>query len=173
MFQYIKSSILMLAVGTYAVPTHRSIISITPGPGLPSLESLGLTIEQINDPNFISKRAIEGAAALPVVPRFDPICNNGLAADSIAGGQACVNYLYALGTTSCAITNYNGVFCVASDGSKVGGSAIPGSAASFCSDVAIGGQWVIDNCNEGNGYVEGSQAANGNGDLIVTLAADL
>ncbi|KIM23344.1 hypothetical protein M408DRAFT_27913 [Serendipita vermifera MAFF 305830] len=43
-----------------------------------------------------------------------------------------------------------------------------GEVSSYCSDVAIGGQNIINACNW-SGQVAGADAANGNGDLIVSI----
>ncbi|CAN8101007.1 unnamed protein product [Discula destructiva] len=174
----ITSALLLYSLRVLAKPVEASwsrseTITITPAPGLPSVESLGLTMEDLNDPDFMAKNGLNRRVAVRETD-FTPICDNGNPQDTVAGAQACMNYLAALGTTACVVSGYNVVFCRASDGSDVGGSNISGgsSASSYCSDVAIGGQWVINNCQV-NGYVEGSQAANGNGNLIVTCESYL
>lgn len=39
----------------------------------------------------------------------------------------------------------------------------------YSSDVAIGAQNIVNSCTKSNGRVAGSDAANGNGDLIVSI----
>jgi len=171
---YIFLIFLVYSFGTNA-NTTRKLIEVFPGPGLPSLESLGLTSEQLNDPNFIYKSNAEmfnlQVTKFNVSSNFVPECNNNNAPDSYDGAQACANYLWNLGKTMCVVPYPTIVMCSASDYSKIGGTCLiaGGSTQSYCSDVALGAQWVINNCWTGSGFIQGSQAANGNGNLIVTL----
>ncbi|KIM21872.1 hypothetical protein M408DRAFT_333198 [Serendipita vermifera MAFF 305830] len=162
------SAIVLCALATLssvsAVPTpDDDYPEVVPGPGMPSLASLGLT----------SKDLYEGAGVTgkrDLLTRFDRICyDNGCGRVPRGDAQACINYLRNLGTQRCGLSGENVVMCSAGV-AIVGGSNITGRpVSSYCSDVAIGGQNIINACTDGNGLVAGADAANGNGDLIVWI----
>jgi len=156
--------------------------TITPGPGLPSLESLNLTMADLLDPDFNAKHGI-----IPSVPRADDITARAAAANAvcqgdwgvIAGAQACINYLNSIPTQNC-VADPIGRYCNANDayGTVVYGLANNRpSASSFCRDVACAVQDVINHCSQinpsGCNPVGGHQFACGNGDLGVFVAGNL
>ncbi|KAJ3507215.1 hypothetical protein NLJ89_g6434 [Agrocybe chaxingu] len=145
-----------------ALPTAENAVEVIPGPGLPSLASLGLTSADLFKKVIIAAR--DGAPQLS--KRFTDFCQT---TDLVNRDNAiaCYNYLNALGTTACGVdTNID--FCVAGD-AHIGGSSIVGRhVSSYCRDVATGALWIINNCNINN-RVEGAATAYGNGDLIVSI----
>ncbi|KAJ6582591.1 hypothetical protein DFH09DRAFT_1145605 [Mycena vulgaris] len=149
-----------------AVPTAvEDSPEVIPGPGLPSLASLGLTSADLY------KRVPTSEEMKRLEARFNIMCGEIPPACSVADAVGCFNFLNALGTQACTVNGENVIFCTAGP-CKWGGSNISGgpSASSFCSDVAIGGNAVINTC-QGNGFVDGANAANGNGNLIVSISA--
>ncbi|KAH6713543.1 hypothetical protein BKA61DRAFT_674160 [Leptodontidium sp. MPI-SDFR-AT-0119] len=171
MYPQISKSILMafttLIISTTALPTETTTFypEVIPGPGMPSLAELGLTSEQLytTTPN------------LPFGNSFTTLyngecrhCPDALAnVDSVI---ACFNYLMSLGTSGCGVDRYNGKrFCTSGNAKVDGLNYTPGQAnptKSYCSDVALAVQWIFNHCNSG-GQVRGSQAANGNGELVI------
>jgi len=154
------------AMLTNAVPTGPDVPEVIPGPGLPSLASLGLTSAELYN------RAPTPEQLATLERRFPLMCAEVPPACSVADAVACLNFLSALGTTACTVNGDNVTFCTAGScnwfGSNISGGS---SASSFCSDVATGGNVVINTC-QGNGFVDGANAANGNGNLIVTISAE-
>ncbi|CCM03422.1 uncharacterized protein FIBRA_05553 [Fibroporia radiculosa] len=145
--------------------TVAAAVEVIPGSGMPSLESLGLTSEELfakGPPPALTSRITE------LQKRYDPVCQT-YSTGSVDNVIACFNYLKALGTKPCTVNGDNNIMCTAGD-AQVGGSNVSGgpSASSYCSDAALGVQWIFTNCNQG-GQVGGSQAANGNGDLIMSV----
>ncbi|CCM06405.1 uncharacterized protein FIBRA_08666 [Fibroporia radiculosa] len=141
-----------------------AVVEVIPGPGFPSLESLGLTSEELfakGPPPTLTSR-ITG-----LQKRYDNVCQTWSTA-SVDNVIACFNYLEALGTQACGVTQ-NVIMCTAGD-AEISGSNISGgpSASSYCSDAALGVQWIFTYCNNG-GQVGGSAAANGNGNLIMSV----
>ncbi|KAJ6568734.1 hypothetical protein B0H19DRAFT_1065542 [Mycena capillaripes] len=153
-----------------AVPTDPDVPEVIPGPGLPSLASLGLTSAELYSRAPTPAADSEQLAALE--RRFPLMCGEVPPACSVSDAVACLNFLSALGTTACTVNGDNVTFCTAGSchwfGSNISGGP---SASSFCSDVATGGNVVINTC-QGNGFVDGANAANGNGNLIVTISAE-
>ncbi|KAJ7738041.1 hypothetical protein DFH07DRAFT_892731 [Mycena maculata] len=150
----------------HAVPATPKFPEVIPGAGLPSLESLGLTSAELymRVPTPLQIKTLEA--------RFNILCGEVPPACSVADAVACSNFLAALGTTACTVNGENVMFCTAGPcnwfGSNISGGP---SASSFCSDVATGGNVVINTC-QGNGFVDGANAANGNGNLIVTISGE-
>ncbi|KAJ7642013.1 hypothetical protein FB45DRAFT_863079 [Roridomyces roridus] len=104
--------------------------------------------------------------------RFPLMCGQVPPACAVADAIACLNFLSALGTTACTVNGDNEVFCTAGACKWIGSNLSGGpSASSFCADVATGGDVVINTC-QGNGFVDGSNAANGNGLLAVTISEE-
>ncbi|KAH8811185.1 hypothetical protein F5884DRAFT_876339 [Xylogone sp. PMI_703] len=146
-----------------ALPTADKVYpEVIPGPGLPSLASLGLTSEELYTmkPNeTVVKRA----------PAFDPGCGPSDAAyTDVNDIIACFNYLNSLGHQNCAVPSGAGVvqMCRAGNG-QILGQGLNGATSSWCSDVANAVLWVINDCTRPDQSVAGFQAANGNGNLIV------
>jgi len=136
------------------------------GPGLPTPESLGLTSEElytrVPSPDVMSQ----------IAPLFNLECGEVPPACAVSDAVACANFLIALGQQACVVNGENVEFCTAGSchwfGSNISGGP---SASSFCVDVATGGNVVIDVC-QGFGSVDGANAANGNGNLIVTISGE-
>ncbi|CAA7266216.1 unnamed protein product [Cyclocybe aegerita] len=133
-----------------ALPTADNAVEVIPGPGLPSLASLGLTSADLfkKVPKIIAARD----DAVQLSKRFTDFCQTSDLVNR-DNAIACYNYLNALGTTACGVdTNID--FCVAGD-AHIGGSSIVGRhVSSYCRDVATGALWIINNCNINN-RVEG------------------
>ncbi|KAJ0413356.1 hypothetical protein BJY00DRAFT_296972 [Aspergillus carlsbadensis] len=108
--------------------------------------------------------------ATPLEKRYALTCgDNGSGYVPVSEAQDCVNYLRNKGTTACTVSGENVIFCT-SGSTKIYGSNInlKNSPSSFCSDVAAGAQAIIDGCTQG-GTVAGSNAAAGNGDIVVSI----
>jgi len=138
---------------------------VIPGPGLPSLASLNLTSAELYE------RVPTKAQLSTLATQFNLLCNVPGPDCPVANAVACSNFLFALGQQACSVSG-NVVFCTAG-GCNWFGSSLDGSvASSFCSDVSIGGNVIIDDC-QSNGLVVGANAANGNGNLIVTISEEV
>lgn len=90
-------------------------IRITPGPGLPSLESLGLTVEILAEEAFSDKHpgGVSGNSTAALGKRFTDHCSaNEFGWDDIPAGLAglCIAYFARLGSSLCAITGET-TFC--------------------------------------------------------------
>ncbi|KAJ7923651.1 hypothetical protein B0H13DRAFT_1979748 [Mycena leptocephala] len=152
-FKYLATALAALAL----------VGAVVPGPGLPSLESLGLTSADLY-------KTVPTTAERSIEARFPLMCGQVPPACKVADAVACYNFLKALGTKACTVTGDNTAFCHAGGCNWVGSSLSgTGSDSSFCRDVAAGGKKVIDSC-QGNGFVDGSNAAGGNGFLAVTIS---
>ncbi|KAI0059297.1 hypothetical protein BV25DRAFT_1918544 [Artomyces pyxidatus] len=145
------------ALSTFAVAAPTVHPTVVPGPGLPTLAELGITSEEL----YARPPSLQARAAL-----YSPVCQTYSTGD-VDDVIACFNYLEAIGGNACTVDGDNVQFCYAGDAQVTGSneSGYP-SASSLCSDVALGLQWIFTYCNQG-GRVGGSQAANGNGGLIV------
>jgi len=136
---------------------------IVTGEGLPTVAELGLTHEDLIKP---IDPAVFGQTDKPgLSKRYNPQCYNSYKC-SYSDALACYNYLYQLGRQQCYTAPYSR-FCYANNCNWIG-TVISGqsSASSYCSDVALGGAWVLQNC--GN-PLAGANAANGNGGLLVSV----
>ncbi|KAM3566747.1 hypothetical protein ARSEF4850_000281 [Beauveria asiatica] len=138
---------------------------VVPGPGLPSLESLGLTSEQL----YTMEPASSDMAAF--APMFTAVCavdSNAYASKS--GLIACYNYLARLGSQDCTVpSDFRKVrYCFSGD-ADVNGLSITGrSLTSTCASVAHAVRWVTDRCTRDGNKAAGFEAAFGNGDIIVS-----
>jgi len=148
------------------VEARASYPEVIPGPGLPSLASLNLTSAELYE------RVPTDEQLSILTAQFDLQCGFPGPTCPLANAVACFNFLDALGQQACTVNGENVMFCTAG-GCNWFGSNISGgpSASSFCSDVAIGGDVVINSCQSG-GTVCGANAANGNGNLIVTISEE-
>jgi len=183
--------ILSLALplsGVLAAPSSAAVGGyIIPGDGLPSLESLGLTKEDLFDPDFLVKRGI-----VPVSPfnstlqdrdglgkRAVRYCTTGPPAE-VASVSACVNYLNSIGNNACTAPRSRIRMCIAQAPGNIYPAAIYGTAecnnqdSSACRDVASIGQQVIDQCNffwmnTPRWVAMGGDAARGNGCLQIDV----
>ncbi|KAM3482145.1 hypothetical protein MY5147_000264 [Beauveria neobassiana] len=142
---------------------------VVPGPGLPSLESLGLTSEQLYTMEPASPDTEVNARA-SLAPMFTPICatDSGAYTD-VNNLMACERYLARIGANECTVpSGFRKVrYCFAGD-ADVNGLSITGkSLTSTCASVAHALRWIINNCRRAT-KAAGSEAAFGNGDIIVT-----
>ncbi|KAG2008106.1 hypothetical protein CC2G_013569 [Coprinopsis cinerea AmutBmut pab1-1] len=168
-------SLLSLAclVGAFALPQaaeapEKASIRFEPGPGLPTLEELGLTIDDLLKPipeetlaNITAEyAAMDSSEGSSLVKRYDPVCHSGYV--NINDARGCYNYLNALGTTACTVHDSGSVWgsttrmCVFGQ-AQVKGQCFPPNcpATSWCQHVAHGVAWTIANCNV-NGQVAGA-----------------
>ncbi|KAF9564235.1 hypothetical protein CPC08DRAFT_789407 [Agrocybe pediades] len=174
-FIQLKRSTLLLcatlAVQVSAAPAADATVEIIPGPGLPSLQSLGLTSADIFRMSAERSVTARNEVETSLTKRIDTTCQN-IAGHTVsaANAAACVTFLRNLGTQACGVNGDNVIFCQAGD-AAIGGSNVSGgpSASSFCSDVAIGAQNILNACTMSNGQVEGFAAANGNSFLVVSI----
>ncbi|KAJ2978542.1 hypothetical protein NQ176_g3757 [Zarea fungicola] len=93
---------------------------VIPGPGLPSLASLGLTNELLFDPEFQARMRAKFpdtqlAARSKLSKRFDPKCMR-YPAGNTRGADACAAYLRSLDTTPCVATQDPVIMCAANVG---------------------------------------------------------
>ncbi|KAJ3495807.1 hypothetical protein NLG97_g3127 [Lecanicillium saksenae] len=160
-FLQLLSLLPMALAGTVQYP------EVIPGPGLPSLESLGLTSEELWTKPF--PEIEEGK----LVARFEPFCSfPDRAYTSVNDLRACYNYLNALGSTACEIDPDHIVGMCSSGGATVYGASLVGHrTSSKCEDVAKGLLWVVQGCTRSDQSCAGSAPAYGNGDLEVFGAA--
>ncbi|KAL2145163.1 hypothetical protein VTI28DRAFT_7799 [Corynascus sepedonium] len=175
----------------YLTETNPENIVFNPVPGLPTLEELNITVADFFKPEFRAKHGLPDPRNTSPLPaqrardllekRFDPVCYSGdlSTVTHVNGAYACRDYLNSLGTTQCAAYSHlpGTKMCdmvveytrVVTYGTPAGSLY---SAASHCSDVARGMNWIIDNCRTNNPChcgVSGANAAWGNGDLIITI----
>ncbi|KAK6355256.1 hypothetical protein TWF696_004371 [Orbilia brochopaga] len=145
---------------------------LVPGPGLPSVQELGLTNADLLKP----LPGVETPSTRSLSKRFDLRCStdtfqwcNG------EDAKACYNYLKNLGKTICSVSGGDGAsisMCHVGPGIGCDWRGVTwgvSSAASYCEDVAAGGLTIIQKCSLEHGVVAGENAANGNGNLIVTI----
>jgi hypothetical protein len=162
---------------------------VIPGPGMPSLDSLGLTSANLFDENFMtsyfanqttkrsdgSERDIYGGAR--VEKRFPDQCINYKARASVQGAVACANYLQALGETSCTAPPEGITMCYSTAGSSGITSYVSGHSVestpqtSWCKHVAEAVWWGRNHCvfcpELSDCIFSSLAAAYGNGDLII------
>ncbi|KAL2193686.1 hypothetical protein P885DRAFT_63679 [Corynascus similis CBS 632.67] len=163
MVNFFVSTLLSLASFQGVMAAPKVYPEVIPGPGLPSLAQLNLTSSQLYEMDLPKELSARGEF---LDKRFEGICGpDEPAYTNVNDIIACYHYLRNLGTQSC-VARENTLMCTAGQ-AKVYGYALTGTAASYCSDVAIGLLWVIDHCTRPDQSCAGAQAANGNGDLIV------
>ncbi|KAH9478526.1 hypothetical protein JR316_0008981 [Psilocybe cubensis] len=169
-FRYLSICLWVSAITcTNATPSPSNepdYPEVIPGPGLPSLESLGLTSADLHRNRTMSKAFSDSA-------EFLVVCIAGGSTVSVGNAQACVNYLANLGTTDCGVPANPGVisFCVSGDAS-ICGTNIWGNGQevhSWCSDVAISAQAIVNGCQVTSGQVEGYAPAAQNSNLQVDV----
>ena len=172
------SALPILFQGIAAMPhaargSSPSPVKIQPGPGLPSLESLNLTVEDLlrrdfsgaDNPTSLDRRqARQGCGSL-----FDTPTNTGLSDDALA----CINYLLALDTQDCAASPAErSIFCTSGNTVIQGVSQTGKTTQSWCKHVAEGARWIYNNCHAWDGnrnHVSGNAPAFGNGNMMVAL----
>ncbi|EAU84142.1 hypothetical protein CC1G_08683 [Coprinopsis cinerea okayama7 len=174
-----KTLALAFVAATAVVALPADVEDFVPGSGLPSLEELGMTKEDLYKP--IPEEVLQSIEAEygGLTKRWSPTCRtSGLV--PYAGALACYNYLDSLGTTPCVVPfntqNPNWLakttFCQAL-GAFWTGTCLAGTCvdhgSSYCRDVARGGLWVLTHCKNSNNQLNGNNAAWGNGNLIVDI----
>ncbi|TAQ90320.1 hypothetical protein B7494_g1392 [Chlorociboria aeruginascens] len=144
---------ILLTLASFAIPgisrpqQQRFILSRPPDSSSQIPSSLYNTLKVTTKYHSVVERSV-------LDRRYEDSCGYATPA-AVSDLQACVNYLLALGTVN-------------------GSSATTDSTFSICSDVVAGAQWVLDNCKgaveyELKDHAQGYAAANGNGNLIVTV----
>jgi hypothetical protein len=144
-----------------AAPAASNAIQVVPGPGLPSLESLGITSADLFDKNF--KPIIQSDNKLPAAKLFKRQSPASCQTDYQAtrgNAIACRNYLIQTGTYTCSSGDSYATLCTAGDAEIVGWNYydIAGGVQTSCSDAAVAASWIIDNCStcsQDNCLVEG------------------
>ncbi|KAM3483479.1 hypothetical protein MY8738_003164 [Beauveria namnaoensis] len=127
---------------------------VVPGPGLPSLESLGLTSEDLYKMEPASPDTEVNARA-SLAPMFNPACaTDSRAYTAVNNLNACERYLARIGLQDCTVpSNFKTVrYCFSGD-ADVNGVSITGRS--------LTSTWR-------GTTAAGSEAAFGNGDIIVT-----
>ncbi|KFX94117.1 hypothetical protein V495_02312 [Pseudogymnoascus sp. VKM F-4514 (FW-929)] len=175
----ISAIVALLAVSASASAAPAPVNELVTGPGLPSLESLGLTRKDLENMGRVkipeSYNAHRARSALLSGKRAQaatiPTCEDNYTVPK-AGAQVCINYLSALGTKPCVITGkFVQVMCT-DEGASISGANIKNLATvqSSCGDVAIAAQWIYDNCGvDTTNMNAGAHFAHGNGDLLVSV----
>lgn len=180
---------LLLSALIHANPVNvETDVVIQPGPGLPSVESLGLTTaELIEQGRTLAQEAVSlmndnynnnTSSHSDLEKRLEPTCiYNGYA--SPENVYACAGYLHNLGTNLCLGGGDGVVLCDARghggrNGARVIGNTFTGKimVSSWCSHVALAVFWMLDNCVDCVGPICGISAhapAYGNGDFDVIV----
>ncbi|OAA71308.1 hypothetical protein ISF_01859 [Cordyceps fumosorosea ARSEF 2679] len=120
--------VLMLAFAATVSAGTTELPELVPGPGLPSLESLGLTSEQL----YNMPSPLPSDSKLTLSPAFDGVCGPAERAyTDVHSLIACFQYLDRLGTQPCVAPpgRKNILFC-RSGSSHVNGVAITGKSES-------------------------------------------
>ncbi|KAL6703961.1 hypothetical protein ACN47E_008899 [Coniothyrium glycines] len=163
----IPALILGLASMATAAPTletRTSLPEVIPGPGLPSLESLGLTSEALYAMGKPESSPLGDDMSTMVEPR----CGDSYG--EVNAAIACYNYLRNLGQTPCTVGQglRSQIMCRAGN-IRIEGFGI--GQSSWCEHVAHAVLWTIDHCTR-NGYdTAGYEAAYGNGNLLIGTQA--
>ncbi|KAM3513460.1 hypothetical protein MY11210_002848 [Beauveria gryllotalpidicola] len=141
---------------------------VVPGPGFPSLESLGLTSEKLYT---MEPASSEVNARASFAPMFTAVC----AADSRAYTDvndlmACENYLNSIGSQDCTVPgDFKKIWYCRAGNAEINGLSITArSRTSPCSSVAHAVRWVTNHCKRYDNKAAGFEAAFGDGDIIVS-----
>ncbi|KAL2203359.1 hypothetical protein CC79DRAFT_1337986 [Sarocladium strictum] len=169
-----------------------SDIKFQPIKGMPTLQDLNITTTDLLDPawrlsnglpdprNSSPNRKSTKETTKDLQKRVEPQCYPYSQNAHISAAYACRDYLNSLGTTPCVVRGYlqQTAHCHA-DIASVGVAFVYGMpsypssyASSYCSDVARGLNWVLDNCLSQNPCrcgVAGQNAAWGNGGHVVSV----
>lgn len=164
------SSLVLLALGAFqvtsATPLTQQVSEVIPGPGLPSLESLGLTSAELY--------------AMPTPASndtFRPLFQGGCGPSDAAYAPvndiiACYNYLRNLGTTRCSVGG-PGLpvveMCRAGQAKILAQSNTGNDESSYCSDVACGVLWVINSCTRPQQDCAGEYPTSRQDNVILTF----
>ncbi|KAJ8112837.1 hypothetical protein OPT61_g4892 [Boeremia exigua] len=153
-------SLAALASAAPAVSEVRSTLpEVIPGPGLQSLESLGLNSTYLHS---LGKPENFNDAEMSLLA--DSVCGSNYG--SVGNAIACYHYLNNLGETQCGVPDSRRsiIMCTAGD-VRIEGFGI--GQSSWCKHVAVGVLWVIDHCTRPTQDTGGSAPAYGNGNLII------
>ncbi|KAM3505420.1 hypothetical protein MY10362_002970 [Beauveria mimosiformis] len=146
-----------------AAPAGEQYPEVIPGPGLPSLEELGLT-----SAGAVSVTSSQTSADDTLSVLYTPICGpEDKRYTNVDGIIACYHYLNNLGTQNCGIDREISHFCYAGDASVLGQARLLHGASLYCRDFANAVLWTIDHCTRPDQSCAGIQAAYGNGGLLV------
>ncbi|KAK0646974.1 hypothetical protein B0T16DRAFT_458845 [Cercophora newfieldiana] len=167
-------------------------LQIHPGPGLPSLEDLGLTVAQLFNNSLSARRMLKRerltatADASPFAPahvdKRATVCREFSTAKKVRAWAAlgCQLYLESLGNTACSATTGCVQMCWAEyegDSAIISGhSYTNGLSTSYCRHVARTVEQIIRDCTTQHGPGErnflndgGSERAWGNGNLGISV----
>ncbi|KAK4445131.1 hypothetical protein QBC34DRAFT_473017 [Podospora aff. communis PSN243] len=163
--------------------------TITPGLGLPSLESLGVTVAELVEEAFreIHDETAAAAAAAPTLSRRAAVCRHAFSNMVYrASALACAGYLDRLGTTPCWVPDswalphgQHSRFCTANVGGFHDPVLISGygryqSTSSHCYHVAHAVRVVESGCAWSDFFqYAGHENAWGNGNLEVLTEIDV
>ncbi|KAF2281327.1 uncharacterized protein EI97DRAFT_454533 [Westerdykella ornata] len=148
---------------------------LIPGPGLPTLESLNLTMADLlamDLPDFPSPSPSPSLSANPRSPLH--CATHPARFTSPLEIRTCYGYLITAGTRMCGVPARKpdellvGVFCQYGD-TLIAGISLTGNAeASYCRDVAKAVASITEQCaRPQDGWVAGYNTAHGNGNLEV------
>ncbi|KAF1841381.1 uncharacterized protein K460DRAFT_397621 [Cucurbitaria berberidis CBS 394.84] len=141
-----------------AVEVRAEVPEVIPGPGMPSLQSLGLTSEYLYS---LGKPDVPSDEMSILV---DPRCSNNYG--NVNNAIACYNYLRSLGQRQCGVPDSQRSIIMCSTGNvRIEGHGI--GASSWCEHVAVGVLWTIDHCTRPQQDTSGFAPAYGNGGLII------
>ncbi|KAF9522969.1 hypothetical protein CPB83DRAFT_911019 [Crepidotus variabilis] len=160
-FGFFLASIVLGVNVVLASPTMFP--EVVPGPGLPSLESLGLTSKELwamKPKSFNS--SLEARSA-----NFDNRCFTYSTAD-VGNTIACFNYLVAIGDQTCTVSGHTRLLCNVGDAAIEGVNLKPdvGPTSSSCFEAALAVQWIFTYCNV-NGRVGGLAQVDENPNFVV------
>ena len=171
------------AAAAAATPEYEFI----PSPGMPSLESLGLSAADLfnktwvdelfkDTPNPVATTSNNGTFSASWVASCDRDSRDLAPVNAI---RACAAYLWALNRQACVGKNHPVQFVKMREGNYHavvhGISVRSGPATSYCRDCASPVYWVADHCVAGCDppcVAGGSEAAYGNGDLIMVVSGN-
>ncbi|OBT96485.2 hypothetical protein VE01_05658 [Pseudogymnoascus verrucosus] len=165
-------------VATMIVVVSASYPEFTPGKGLPSLEELGLTSEQLftTPPPALATRVDDKYTQHT---RCRSSSEGSEYAANVDDVIACYNYLVALGDYTCRERELCRIGSAKISGlNKNGHRANLGWDVPYvfstakCWDAALGLQWIFTNCNEG-GKVMGYKEVGGGEYLIAATRSNI
>jgi len=157
---------------------------IKPGPGMPSLASLGVTAAQLADPNYgrsyLSSHPSKNKPGVFSAVRECYIRQPGQRGNAIS----CRNYLIAASTQTVTIAAGSDHQTIAlcydknnpSAATEISGWNLNGRSGALIesnADIAISASWIIDNCSACSSDtcdIEGQSPGDGNLDFFVYIA---
>ncbi|KAI0058211.1 hypothetical protein BV25DRAFT_1841192 [Artomyces pyxidatus] len=107
---FVLSLVAVTALSTFAVAAPTVHPTVVPGPGLPTLEELGLTSEELyaKQPSFQTRDAL-----------YNNACETWTLAD-VDNVIACFNYLESIGGHACTVNGDWVQFCYSGDAQVTG-----------------------------------------------------